>query len=205
MVLIVIAVIALHRRIRALIQQQAASRHQQGLAEHPLDPTAGRADAAHIAGHHARASGAARNPRHARTDRRPNRPPRRARVDQRTGPSRAIAVTASRTPGYCEPEQSTRNHVAAMTLTGTGEVSTTTPTIHSAETTRARVADPTRRRRRPLSVACSSRAPVTMHIDPLCSARASSCAWNAAEGGRRRGRDLAGAGECRCCCLLISR
>ena len=28
-------------------------------------------------------------------------------------------------------------------------------------------------------VACSSRAPVTMHIDPLCSARASSCAWNA--------------------------
>ena len=54
MVLIVIAVIALHRRIRALIQQQAASRHQQGLAEHPLDPTAGRADAAHIAGHHAR-------------------------------------------------------------------------------------------------------------------------------------------------------
>ena len=28
-------------------------------------------------------------------------------------------------------------------------------------------------------VACSSRAPVTMHLDPLCSARASSCAWNA--------------------------
>jgi len=62
MVLIAIAVIALHRRIRALIQQQAASRHQQGLAEHPLDPTAGRADAAHIAGHHAREPGAARSP-----------------------------------------------------------------------------------------------------------------------------------------------
>ena len=38
MVLIVIAVIALHRRIRALIQQRAASRHRQGLAEHPRIP-----------------------------------------------------------------------------------------------------------------------------------------------------------------------
>ena len=38
MVLIVIAVIALHRRIRALIQQRAARGHQQGLAEHPRIP-----------------------------------------------------------------------------------------------------------------------------------------------------------------------
>jgi len=38
MVLIAIAVIALHRRIRALIQQRAASRHRQGLAEHPRIP-----------------------------------------------------------------------------------------------------------------------------------------------------------------------
>ena len=36
MVLIVIAVIALHRRIRARIQQHAARQHQQGLAEHVL-------------------------------------------------------------------------------------------------------------------------------------------------------------------------
>jgi hypothetical protein len=38
MVLIVIAVIALHRRIRALIQQRAARGQQQGLVEHPRIP-----------------------------------------------------------------------------------------------------------------------------------------------------------------------
>ena len=38
MVLIVIAVIALYRRIRALIQQRAARGHQQGLVEHPRIP-----------------------------------------------------------------------------------------------------------------------------------------------------------------------
>jgi hypothetical protein len=38
MVLIVIAAIALHRRLRTLTQQRAASRHQQGLAEHPRIP-----------------------------------------------------------------------------------------------------------------------------------------------------------------------
>jgi hypothetical protein len=38
MVLIVIAVIALHRRIRTLIQHHAASQHQQGLVEHALIP-----------------------------------------------------------------------------------------------------------------------------------------------------------------------
>ena len=38
MVLIVIAVIALYRRIRALIQQRATRGHQQGLVEHPRIP-----------------------------------------------------------------------------------------------------------------------------------------------------------------------
>ena len=38
MVLIVIAVIALYRRIRALIQQRAARGHQQGVVEHPGIP-----------------------------------------------------------------------------------------------------------------------------------------------------------------------
>jgi hypothetical protein len=38
MVLIVIAVIALYRRIRTLIRQRAAGRHLQGLAGHPQIP-----------------------------------------------------------------------------------------------------------------------------------------------------------------------